>query len=105
MFPFPVILIGVSEELALTIRHALTDIAAHVEAEYRGADTALEAMRSEQAQKKLFIVHFESAEDAVCVRRLVETQRGSPILALVEVTEHPQNLLEANRAGAIQLVP
>ena len=105
MFPFPVVLIGVSEELALTVRDALTNVAAHVDAEYRGADTALEAMRNEQTQKKLFIMHFESADDAKCVRRLVETQRGSPILALVEVTDHPHNLLEANRAGAIQLVP
>jgi pilus assembly protein CpaE len=105
MFPFPVVLIGVGEELALTVRHALTSVAARVEAEYRGADTALEGMRGAQNQKKLFIVHFESADDAKSVRRLVETQRGSPILALVEVVDHPQNLLEANRAGAIQLVP
>jgi Flp pilus assembly CpaE family ATPase len=105
MFSLPVILIGVSEELALTVRRELATIAAKVEAEYRGVDTALEGMRGEQTQKKLFVVYFGSPEDAKTVRRLVETQRGSPILALVEMAEHPQNLLEANRAGAIQLVP
>jgi pilus assembly protein CpaE len=105
MFPFPVILIGINEKQMPTVRQELKVAAASVEAEYRGADAALEGLRAEHAQKKLFIIQFEAPEDAKCVRRLVETQRGSPILALVDVAENPQNLLEANRAGAMQVIP
>jgi len=105
MFPVPVILIGIGEKLMPTVRQELKNVAAAVEAEYRGADTALEGLRAEQTGKKLFIMHFEAPEDAKCVRRLVETQRGSPILALVDVADYPQNLLEANRAGAMQVIP
>jgi pilus assembly protein CpaE len=105
MFPFPVILIGVGAKLLSAVRLELTNVAATVEAEYRGSDSALGSLRAEQSQKKLFIVHFESPADAKCVRRLVETQRGSPILALVDVAESAQNLLEANRAGAMQVIP
>jgi pilus assembly protein CpaE len=105
MFPFPVILIGLNEKLMPTVRQELTNVAATVEAEYRGADTALEGLHAEQTEKKLFIVHFELPEDAQCVRRLVEMQPGSPILALVDVADHPENLLQANRAGAMQVVP
>ncbi len=105
MFPFPVILIGVSEKLLPMVRQELTNVSATVAAEYRGADTALEALRHEHAAKNLFIVHYESIEDANCVRRLVETHRGSPVLALVDVVDHPENAYEANRAGAMQVVP
>jgi pilus assembly protein CpaE len=105
MFPLPVILIGIGEKLMPAVRQELTNLSATVAAEYRGADTALEALRAEQTEKKLFIVHFESPQDAKCVRRLVETQRGSPVLALVDVADHPDNMLEANRAGAMQVVP
>src|ERR1700733_9785141 len=105
MFPFPVVLIGIDDELLPTLRRELNNVSASVEAEYRGADSALEGLRAEQKEKKLFIVHFESLLDAKFVRRLVETQRGSPILALVDVIDHPQNLLEANRAGAMQVIP
>jgi pilus assembly protein CpaE len=105
MFPFPVVLIGVGETLLPAVRLELTNVAATLEAEYRGADTALEGLRTERKEKKLFVVHFESPEDAKCIRRLVETQQGSPILALVDVADHPLNLLEANRAGAMQVIP
>jgi pilus assembly protein CpaE len=105
MFPCPVILIGVSDQLMQAVRKELTKVAATVAAEYHGADTALEGLRADKMETKLFIVDFESPQDATGVRRLVETHRGSPILALVHVAEHPENLLEANRAGATQLVP
>jgi pilus assembly protein CpaE len=105
MFPFPVILIGVSDKLMPTVRQELTKVAANVIAEYHGADSALEGLRADKMEKKLFIVHFELPEDAKSLRRLVETHRGWPILALVDVAEHPENLVEANRAGAMQMVP
>jgi pilus assembly protein CpaE len=105
MFPFPVVLIGISEELAPTVRQELKNVTATVQAEYRGADTALAGLRAGQTERKLFIVNFEAPADAQCIRRLVETQRGSPIMAFVEMADHPQNLLEANRAGATQVIP
>jgi Flp pilus assembly CpaE family ATPase len=105
MFPLPVILMGVAEELALRVRQELEKVGATLEAEYRGADSALAALRTNPMQKRLFIVQFESSEDAKCILRMVETQPGCPILALVDLAGHPQNLLEANRAGATQLVP
>jgi pilus assembly protein CpaE len=104
-FPFPVVLIGIGETLMPAVRQELTDAAATLEADYRTADAAFAGLRAEPTGKKLFIVRFESLEDARCIRRIVETQRGSPILALVEVADHPENLLEANRAGAMQLIP
>lgn len=105
MFPFPVVLVGVSDKLAAAVRHELANVAATVEAEYRGTDTALEGLSADPAALKLFIVHFDSPADARGLRRLAETRRGSPVLALVNVDEETEYLLEANRAGATQVVP
>lgn len=105
MVPLHTTLIGLSEPLQVSVRQALAEVTAVVDGEFHGADSALEALRSNSDIKQLLIVHFERLEDAIWLRRLVETFGDWPILALVEVAGNPDHLIAANRAEAAQVVP
>jgi hypothetical protein len=100
MFPVPVILIGIDGQLMRSVRQELTSLAATVEAEFQSAEKALESFQRE-TEKTLLIVHFTSARDATSLRRLFETQRGSPILALVDVALASDGLEQGARFSGL----
>jgi pilus assembly protein CpaE len=104
MLPFPVVLVGVDEDLAPQIRRELGGTGIEAEAEFPAAVHAITAFRDAMQDKRLLIVQFQSAEDAPGLKRLSAAFAGWPILALVDIQVDPENLFRANRAGASQLV-
>ena len=105
MVPVPVILVGLSDKIAASIKQEFANQGAEIEAEYRSADTAIEGLRGDLSIRHLLIAHVESAAELKDVRRLAEILVGWPIIALVEVEGQAEILLQANRAGASQVVP
>src|SRR5580700_8376136 len=105
MFSVPIISIGLSNELTITLKHELAVQSAELEAEYRSVDTAIEGLKGTRSKRRLLVVYVESETDVKLVHRLAQTLRGWPILALVETKDQPEILLQVNRAGASQVVP
>ncbi|CAN5196352.1 hypothetical protein BH11PLA2_BH11PLA2_40990 [soil metagenome] len=105
MFAFPVILVGINDALTASVKQELAHQSAQTEAEYRSADTVIEGLKGSRLVRRLMIVHVELESDIAIVRRLVETFADWPVIALVETAERPENLMQANRAGASQVVP
>jgi pilus assembly protein CpaE len=104
MFPFPVILVGIDEDHLPRIRRELTHAMAEVESEFATADSAVECLRRSRKQTRLFIVQGGTRFDAACIRRLSDFFSDWPILALIPGEEPLDEFLEANRAGATQVV-
>jgi pilus assembly protein CpaE len=105
MFSVHVILVGVGDKLAAIVKQELANQSAVIEAEYRDADTAVDGLKATRSDRRLLIVHVESALDLKQLRWLVETLRGWPMIALVESKGNSELILQANRAGASQVVP
>ncbi len=104
MFPFPVIVIGVTEQRLSGLRQELAQASATVEADYGNADSVVQALSDEKIQKRLFVVGFDSPADAVVLVKLAKAFRNWPILALVGGSQQAENLILANRSGAVQVV-
>ena len=77
---------------------------ATVEADYGNADSVVQALSDEKIQKRLFVVGFDSPADAVVLVKLAKAFRNWPILALVGGSQQAENLILANRSGAVQVV-
>ncbi|CAN5417799.1 hypothetical protein BH10PLA2_BH10PLA2_33630 [soil metagenome] len=105
MYSVPVILIGISDKLAAVVKRELAIQAGGVEAEYTTAETAIEGLSRTKADTRLLIVYVSSEVDLKQIRRLAELFRGWPIIALIETADQPDILVQANRAGATQVVP
>jgi pilus assembly protein CpaE len=105
MLSVPLILVGVGDKLTKTLKDELALQAADVEASFRSANTAIEGLKKTRSEPRLIFVSVETAPDLKQIRQLAETLRGWPIVALVGTHNQPEMLLQANRAGANQVVP
>ena len=104
MFPFPVILVGIDEAQLPQIRRELSHAMAEVESEFATADAAFESLRRSRKQTRLFITPAGTRFDIDGIRRLSDYFCDWPILAMSPEGQSLDLFLEANRAGATQVV-
>jgi AmiR/NasT family two-component response regulator len=98
-------LVGRDEKLLENVRRELTELGAHVQAEFRNVETAAASLRASSEEMRLFIVALQPPADLDQMRRLGNTFIGRPILALTEQGTDAQTLFAFMRAGAMQIVP
>jgi hypothetical protein len=106
MFSSPVILVGINDEVLPELRRELHRDQALVEGSFAHAGQALDSLRSPAARnsRRLIIIDWKDENDSQSIKRLGDALPGWPILALVEQSDEPLNLLQAYRSGASQVV-
>jgi MinD-like ATPase involved in chromosome partitioning or flagellar assembly len=104
MYPLNVILVGCTGELQAQVKKELSNRAAHIEAEVANAVAAIDQFIETREEQRLLLYYLGSGAGGEELRRLSGTFVGMPVLALVEAGRDPQQLLQANRAGATQVV-
>lgn len=104
MVPFPVILVGMDDDQLPQIRRELTHVMVEVEGEFATADEAFESLRKSRKQTRLLIIQAGTRFDAAGIRRLSDYFNDWPILALIPGNQPLDHFLEANRAGATQVL-
>lgn len=103
MYPLPIVLLGIDEELMPSLRRELWNGSAEVEGEFRSAYMAIDCLRHYKNHPRLLIVQTGADLQAEAISRLASTLRGWPILALVS-GGGGQDFLRVNRAGAVQVL-
>jgi pilus assembly protein CpaE len=103
MFPFPVVLLGIDENLLPNLRRELTNGSAEVESEFQSAYMAAECLRHYKNQPRVLIVQGGEDSQPDAIQRLAGTLKGWPIMALLSSNDG-QDFLRANRAGALQVL-
>lgn len=121
MYPFNVILVGCSEQVRNAIWPELAALNCHIEAEFLGVESALEALRGGIGQpgkggpkgkepeptadeRRLFVVHLEQPVDLTPLKRLSSLFASSPIVAVFDSSANPALAITAMRTGATQVV-
>ena len=120
MYPFNVILVGCTEEVRNAILPELAAMNCHIEGEYLGVESALEALRGGVGQagkggkgkepdpmvddRRLFIVHLETPVELTPLKRLSSLFASSPIVAIFDASANPALAITAMRTGATQVV-
>jgi pilus assembly protein CpaE len=103
MYPLPIVLLGIGEELMPTLRRELWNGSAEVESEFQSAYMAIDCLRHYKNQPRLLVVRTGADLQAEAISRLAATLRGWPILALVP-GDGGEEFLRVNRAGAVQVL-
>src|SRR5262249_7679523 len=83
VYPLDAILIGREEAWLPHVRRELLNVSAHLEAEFRLASEAIEALRRSRAEKRLILYLVESSSDMEALGRLAAILSGWPIVALM----------------------
>jgi len=104
MYPLKAILIGCTDNVLPELRRELTNLSVPIEAEYLDVRSCLAYVLANPADKRLLVVHANSAAQIVQLKRLNEAVAGQPILALVDPVSDPSLMVRAMRAGAAQVV-
>jgi Flp pilus assembly CpaE family ATPase len=104
MYPLNIILVGGTDPLLSQVRQELAKASIPVQSAVGSTSAAIEQLLDTQAQRRLFLVHVQSAADLPELKRLSGSFVGMPILALVESAADFGLLIRANRAGATQVV-
>jgi pilus assembly protein CpaE len=120
MYPFNVILVGCTQDVRNAIWPELVALNCHIEAEFLGVESALEALRSGMGQagkggkgkeqepmldeRRLFVVHLEKPVDLMPLKRLSSMFASSPIVAIFDSSGNPALAITAMRTGATQVV-
>jgi pilus assembly protein CpaE len=103
MYPLPIVLLEIDEELKPNLQAELWNASAAVESEFRSAYMAIDCLRHYKNQPRLLIVQIGSDLQAESVARLAATLKGWPILALMSGADG-DDFLRVNRAGAVQVL-
>jgi pilus assembly protein CpaE len=103
MYPLPIVLLGIDEELMPILRRELWNGSAQVESEFRSAYMAIDCLRHYKNQPRLLIVRTGADLQPETISRLAATLKGWPILALVP-GDGGKDFLRVNRAGAVQVL-
>jgi pilus assembly protein CpaE len=108
VYPLNAILIGGDERALPPVRCELLNLSAHLEAEFRLAGDAIEALRRSRGEKRLLLYHLESERDIESIVRLTAVFPGWPIVALMAGDgpegSPPVDLITAMRSGACQII-
>lgn len=105
MYPLKINLVGCSQSLLPDVQLELLKIPAKVEAVFPDVDSAIDRLRHTAEEMRLFVIHLESSDELMEIRRLNSAFLGRPILALVNAGKDVSLLLNAMRNGAVQVVP
>jgi pilus assembly protein CpaE len=103
MYPLPIVLLGIDEELLPGLQKELWGASAQVESEFKSAYMAIDCLRHYKNQQRLLIVQTGPELQPEAIERLAATFRGWPILALLPAASG-DDFLRVNRAGAVQVL-
>lgn len=103
MYPLPIVLLGIDDELMPDLRRELWNASAEVQSEFQSAYMAIDCLRHYKGQPRLLVVRIGEDIQAEDVSRLAATFRGWPILALMD-EYGGEDFYRINRAGAVQVV-
>ncbi len=103
MYPLPIVLLGIDEELMPSLQTELWTGSAGVESEFQSAYMAIDCLRHYQNQPRLLIVQTGADLQAEAISRLAASLKRWPIMALVSGTDR-EEVLRINRAGAVQVL-
>ncbi|MBN2580365.1 MAG: hypothetical protein JXB10_15375 [Pirellulales bacterium] len=104
MYNLKINLIGCDEDVLPHIRREIIKCNAEIDAEFADAQQALQKLRLDENEMRLFIVHVNSPDELSQLRQLSGTFVGRPILALVDGSGDSSLVLKAMRSGAAQVV-
>lgn len=105
VYPLNAILIGCSAEQLPGVRQEFQELSVHVEGESPDVSGAIAGLRGGHGDKRLLVIHLESAQELGELRRLSASFAGWPILALLNPGADMQMMLVgAMRSGATQVV-
>lgn len=105
MFPFPVVFVGCSEEVASVMRRELRARAGRIQAEYDDWNSVPEDLAPEGAHRLLLVAYLRQSSELAAIKDFHQQHSRWPILLLVETSHDPNLLIQAIRAGASQIVP
>src|SRR5262249_46075063 len=103
MYPLPIVLLGIDEELMPILRRELCNGSAEHESGFRSANMAIDCLRHYKHHPRLLIVRTGADLQPETISRLAATLKGWPILALVP-GDGGKDFLRINRAGAVQVL-
>ncbi len=103
MYPLPVVLLGIDDELLTSVRKELWTGSAEVESEFQSAYMAIDCLRHYKNQPRLLIVQVGTDFQPEEIQRLAASLWGWPILALLS-SKDSEDFLRVNRAGAVQVL-
>lgn len=103
MYPLPVVLLGIDDELMPHLRMELRNESVEVESEFQTVYMAIDCLRHYKGQPHLLIVQTGEEFHPESIARLAATFRGWPILAIVSAA-NGEDVLRVNRAGAVQVL-
>jgi pilus assembly protein CpaE len=104
LFPFDVMLVGLTEDVIQSARDGLAQQIAEVKAEVPTARMALESLDAKETKPPLFVVQVRCEEDLEGVNFLATQRPTAAILALLDGEMELPAALAVNRAGANQIV-
>lgn len=105
MFPLKFVLVGLEDGVLPHIRREISNLAGEVEGECKRVRQLVDALRGERKLSRVVIFQVKGREGLHDLHQAASTFVGWPILALVENGRDAGGFLEANRAGAFQVVP
>jgi pilus assembly protein CpaE len=103
MYPFSTVLVNCGPHLR-ELERELTVRGAPIEAAFPDAATAADELRR-NGPGRLFILKLSKPDDLWELQFFTRTFPRQPIVALVDLQDHPQLLVGCMRAGAMQVVP
>jgi pilus assembly protein CpaE len=108
VYPLNTILIGGDEAALPDVRRELMNVSAHLEAEFRRAADAIDALRRTRNEKRLVLYHLESPSALDLLGRMSSLFPGWPVVVLMgrdgpDGSRHDE-MITAMRAGASQII-
>jgi pilus assembly protein CpaE len=100
------ILIGADDGELPHVRRELSNLSAHLEAEFRQPSDAIDALRKARGEKRLLLYRIGGPSDLDALGRLAAIFHGWPVIALVAGSDGARDvdLIAAMRAGAAQII-
>ena len=100
MYPLPLILVGIDDNLLSDVLIGLASSTAQVESEYATVGAAIEGLRHGKSERRLLVVRVGSECDVAGIRRLSSLLIGWPILALIPGDIADENFFQVNLRGS-----
>lgn len=104
MYPLKAILVGCDESEHPELHHELDNLGVVIEATFGDVPAAIHGLNTSADEKLLFVTVLNSASQVRLLEKLNDAFVGRPILALLKGVMDPALVIEAMRAGAVQVV-
>ena len=89
MYPLNAILIGRDESLLPHVRRELMNCSSQLEAEYPDIQSAVVALRTSLARKRLLVLHLGTPPELDALSRLGTSLPSWPVVVLMDEDAHP----------------